>query len=998
MRTFVFLLVSGSMLMLDAQAIRRDPEFNSEAVERNDDGSSGLVPLGFTLNFFGRVRNSCYVNNNGNITFDEALSTYTPFGLTAAQREIIAPFFADVDTRNPLSNLVRFGRTRINGRPAFGVNYIDVGYFSSHADKLNRFQLVLIERSDTGEGNFDIEFNYERVLWETGDASGGTGGYGGTPVIVGWSNGSGEPDTSLELNGSAVSLSFVDNGRRALVRQRLNSDIFGRLLFRARGGKILPQLSVSSGAVLREGTVGQPYSATLSSIGGSAPYRWSITPDTVMVPGLTLDAATGVISGIPTAPGTTSFTINLTARTEDGDRQVSGRSSITIVPPKIQISTASNLPSATLNRSYSQRLAASGASAGYRWTIDDSSSLPPGVTFSPDGSVGGTPQREGVYGFTARATSVAEDGAQPAERYFRLTVAPGATALNATCSLQPATTGVPYTQLLRAEGGTAPYTYRLLGQMPLGLTLDSVRGSINGTPSVSGDFSFAVEVRDARANVQTTSCSFNVTEPELAVQGCPLPLTSVGTAISTSLSASGGEGPYTWSIIGTLPSGVSLSPDGVIAGTPRQSGGFLFRVVAADREGRQTASACGLTVMPTPLSAGYCVLPQATESQPYTQILSPRGGEAPHIWRVIGELPEGLSLSAAGVANGTPVRAGDYAFNVHITDARGFTAVQSCNMNVKAQPMRLESACPLPSAKVGTAYSERLTAVGGQAPHHFTVQGTLPEGLTLASNGTITGRSDTVTQRGFQVEIRDAAGAVTRQGCSLGVTLPTLPSIRVAGVPTTVPAANTSLAPVIELSSAYPLPIQGTLSIETTPETNSPEADANQADPRVRFVNGFQTSSFTIPAGTRSLRLPVATTGTVAGSIGFRVENLRSSGTAISSVVSPAVTRMAPSAATLTDACYAKTSTGAYEMRVTGFSNTRELEWAIVDITGTTLQRIDIAGYSADYFASSLSIRSGGAFTVSFPFTLTGTSTPTANVTISNSYGRSQTRQAQQCR
>jgi hypothetical protein len=334
MRTFVFLLVSGSMLMLDAQSIRRDAEFNGEFVERNDDGSSNLVPLGFTLNFFGRIRNSCFVNNNGNITFDEALSTYTPFGLTAAQREIIAPFFADVDTRNELSNVVRFGRTKINGRPAFGVNYVDVGYFSSHADKLNRFQLILIERSDTGDGNFDIEFNYERIAWETGDASGGTGGYGGTPVIVGWSNGSGEPDTSFELEGSAVSLSFVDNGRKALSRQRLNTDVFGRLVFRARGGKILPQLSISSGAILREGTVGQPYSATLASVGGSAPYRWSITPDTVMVPGLTLDAATGVISGIPTAPGTNSFTINLTARTEDGDKQVTGRSSITVVPPR----------------------------------------------------------------------------------------------------------------------------------------------------------------------------------------------------------------------------------------------------------------------------------------------------------------------------------------------------------------------------------------------------------------------------------------------------------------------------------------------------------------------------------------------------------------------------------------------------------------------------------------------------------------------------------------
>ena len=203
-------LVLLASTLLEAQAIRRDAAFNSESVARNDDASSARVSLGFELNFFGRLRSDGFVNNNGNITLDEPLSTYTPFGLTAARREIIAPFFADVDTRNVASNLVRFGRTIINGRRAFGVNYIDVGYFASHADKLNRFQVVLIERSDTGEGNFDIEFNYERIVWETGDASGGTAGFGGTPVIVGYSNGSGDPETYFELNGSAASTQFLE--------------------------------------------------------------------------------------------------------------------------------------------------------------------------------------------------------------------------------------------------------------------------------------------------------------------------------------------------------------------------------------------------------------------------------------------------------------------------------------------------------------------------------------------------------------------------------------------------------------------------------------------------------------------------------------------------------------------------------------------------------------------------------------------------------------------
>ena len=65
----------------------------------------------------------------------------------------------------------------MGGTAAFCVNWVNVGYFSQHVDKLNSFQLLLI---DQGSGNFDIEFNYDKVNWETGDASGGSNGFGGS--------------------------------------------------------------------------------------------------------------------------------------------------------------------------------------------------------------------------------------------------------------------------------------------------------------------------------------------------------------------------------------------------------------------------------------------------------------------------------------------------------------------------------------------------------------------------------------------------------------------------------------------------------------------------------------------------------------------------------------------------------------------------------------------------------------------------------------------------
>ena len=87
----------------------------------------------FPVDFFGRRYEQLWVNNNGNVTFDGPLSTYTPFGLDGDERVIIAPFFADVDTRASGSELVQYGwgETTFEGHRAFCVNWVNVGYYNS---------------------------------------------------------------------------------------------------------------------------------------------------------------------------------------------------------------------------------------------------------------------------------------------------------------------------------------------------------------------------------------------------------------------------------------------------------------------------------------------------------------------------------------------------------------------------------------------------------------------------------------------------------------------------------------------------------------------------------------------------------------------------------------------------------------------------------------------------------------------------------------------------
>lgn len=222
----------------EAAAVRSG--FSSNVLPANDDGSTGAVPVGFDLDFFGVMTDEVFVNNNGNITLDSPLDTFTPFDLTSTGQQIIAPFFADVDTRGSGSSPVTYGTGTVDGRDAFGVNWVDVGFFAENDEPLNSFQLVLIDRSDIGAGDFDIEFNYDRILWETGEASdGNSDGLGGDSARAGFSNGTGNPGTSFELPGSAVNGAFLNDGSNALISNRLNSDVDGRYIFEARNGNIM---------------------------------------------------------------------------------------------------------------------------------------------------------------------------------------------------------------------------------------------------------------------------------------------------------------------------------------------------------------------------------------------------------------------------------------------------------------------------------------------------------------------------------------------------------------------------------------------------------------------------------------------------------------------------------------------------------------------------------------------------------------------------------------
>ncbi|GAB3843873.1 hypothetical protein GCM10028822_00530 [Hymenobacter terrigena] len=170
----------------------------------------------------------------------------------------------------------------------------------------------------------------------------------------------------------------------------------------------------------------------------------------------------------------------------------------------------------------------------------------------------------------------------------------------APTTLPAGTVGAAYSQTLTASGGTAPYSYAITaGALPAGLTLTN--GTIAGTPTTSGSFTFTVTATDASSAPGpysgSRSYTLTITAPTITVAPATLPGGTQGTAYSQTITASGGTAPYSYAITaGALPTGLTLSTGGVLAGTPTGNGTSNFTVTATDAFGSTGAQAYTLVI------------------------------------------------------------------------------------------------------------------------------------------------------------------------------------------------------------------------------------------------------------------------------------------------------------------------------------------------------------------------------------------------------------------
>lgn len=344
---------------------------------------------------------------------------------------------------------------------------------------------------------------------------------------------------------------------------------------------VCPVITVNP-LTLPNGALQTPYNQTISATGGTAPYTFALSQGT-LPNGLLFNPATGMITGTPTIAG--SFTFTITA-TDVNNCQGSRQYTIVIagVCPVVTVNPLT-LPNGALQTPYNQTITATGGTAPYVLALTQGT-LPNGLLFNPaSGMITGTPTVAGSFTFTISATDANNC---PGSRQYTIVIAGVCPVVTVNpLTLPNGALQTPYNQTISATGGTAPYTLALTqGTLPNGLLFNAATGTITGTPTTAGSFTFTISATDAN------NCPGSRQYTIVIAAACPVitvnPLTlangTLQTPYSQTITATGGTAPYRFTVpSGTLPVGLSLNVNtGVISGTPTAAAQSTFTITATD--------------------------------------------------------------------------------------------------------------------------------------------------------------------------------------------------------------------------------------------------------------------------------------------------------------------------------------------------------------------------------------------------------------------------------
>ncbi len=474
--------------------------------------------------------------------------------------------------------------------------------------------------------------------------------------------------------------------------------------------------------------------------------------------GLSIDPATGTITGTPIVAGsypvvvtatdgagysaTTSFTWVITNTVTMSDPGAQADVSGTAIAP-VAVPASDSLPGAIL-------------------TFGDGGSLPPGLGIDPStGTISGTPTTAGAYPVTITAT---DDSGYAAQVTFSWTVTNTVAVSGVADRTDGSGTAItPYAADATDSSSVATVTFSATG-LPPGVSIEPATGTISGTPTTAGAYAVTVTATDSAGFHGSASFTWTVTNSVVVTSPGDRTTTS-GTPIAPLAVAStdsSATATTTYSDAGTLPPGLSIgSATGTISGTPTTAGAYAVTVTVTDSAGFhgsasftwQVDNAVTVTGPGTQTSrVGASIVPvtvAAVDSSPTTHLA----------WSATG-LPTGLAIgSTTGTISGTPTHSGAYAVTVTATDGAGFHGSASFTWNA-----------------VGASISGIRPATGpGAGGTKVSISGTDLTGATSVDFGTVPATRYTVNSHGTKIVAyapAEPAGTVdivvtTAQGPSL---------------------------------------------------------------------------------------------------------------------------------------------------------------------------------------------------------------------------------------
>ena len=553
-------------------------------------------------------------------------------------------------------------------------------------------------------------------------------------------------------------------------------------------------------------TKGTAITANTPSSTGGAVSSYSVAP--ALPADLTLDAATGIISGTPSVVAAeTVYTVSAT--------NVSGNTTalVDITVNDIAITGLAYSDTFTLTRGNLFTSAAPTYSGGTATSFSIDPALPAGLAISAStGVISGTPTAV-ASAATYTVTANYAGGSTTTTLSLRVNDAP-ITGFSYTPSTVVLTKGTPFTSATPAHSGATVTSFTVSPTLPAGLAISAATGVVSGTATVAAASAPYTVTANYIGGSVTTTLTLAVNDvPVTGFSYTPATLTlTKGTAGTSSTPAHAGGTVTSFTISPALPAGLAISAStGVVSGTATVTAASAAYTVTANYLGGSVTTTLTLAVNDVPVT-GFSYSPATmtlTKGSLGTSATPAHAGGTVTSFTVSPTLPAGLAINAAtGVVSGTPsVLAASASYTVTANYVGASTTTSLTIVVFDAAPTSLTYTLNPGYYTVGTAIAANNPSNSGGTPTAYSVSPSLPAGLSLnTTTGVITGTPTAATASATYTVTASNVNNGTTQSTTKILTIIVYPSYLAEMLaPLSVHPSDSWMAASVPVSTGYTL-------------------------------------------------------------------------------------------------------------------------------------------------------------------------------------------------